>query len=50
VQKKQEEIAGEAKELEKELGGETVIEDGSVTTNAPVQEAEAGETEAKVNE
>ena len=50
VQKEQETVAGEAKELEKELGGEQVIEEGSVVASSPIQEAVAGEAEVVVNE
>jgi DNA-directed RNA polymerase subunit beta len=50
VQKEQEEVAGEAKELEKELGGEDVIEKGSVAVNASIEEAETGEVKEAANE
>jgi DNA-directed RNA polymerase subunit beta len=50
VQKEQEEVIGAAKELEKELGGTEVIEEGSVTAAAPVEEAVVTETEVKANE
>jgi DNA-directed RNA polymerase subunit beta len=45
VQKEQEEVAGEAKELEKALGGEEVVEEGSVQPEAPLEVAEVGVTE-----
>jgi DNA-directed RNA polymerase subunit beta len=50
VQKEQEEVAGEAKELEKELGGEEVVEVGSVAANASVEETQAGEIKEAANE
>jgi DNA-directed RNA polymerase subunit beta len=54
VQKEQETITEEGKELEKELGGTDVVEAGSVSASAPIQEAEVAETaapeEAIVNE
>jgi DNA-directed RNA polymerase subunit beta len=50
VQKEQEEVIGAAKELEKELGGTEVIEEGSVAAAAPVEEAVVTETEVKANE
>jgi DNA-directed RNA polymerase subunit beta len=46
VEKAQEQVAGEAKELEKALGGEEVIEEGSVATDKPIEEATATEGEA----
>jgi hypothetical protein len=50
AQKEQEEVSGEAKELEKELGAAVVIEEGSVTTDAPIQEASSPEIKEAVNE
>jgi len=45
VEKEQEQVAGEAKELEKALGGEEVIEQGSVAANSPVELAGTSEGE-----
>jgi len=50
VQKEQEEVTGVAKELEKELGGKAVLEEGSVEAGAPVELATSGETKEVVNE
>jgi DNA-directed RNA polymerase subunit beta len=51
VEKEQEAVAGEAKELEKELGGTDVVEEGSVSAGTPLQEAGTqAETEAGTNE
>jgi DNA-directed RNA polymerase subunit beta len=50
VQKEQEEVTGVAKELEKELGGKAVLEEGSVEAGAPVELAISGETQEVVNE
>ena len=46
VEKAQEQVAGVAKELEKALGGEEVIEEGSVAADKPIEEATATEGEA----